>query len=461
MVILTTFGLDCPLMQPERSQIPFVVELRLVGTTVKMRSFVDGTLSLFVDGILDILPSNVGDQLKSNIIKRSRTSYLIKHINSRISLTSIMLSILIMATTISFVYGEGQLDLGDYHSCIVTSSTSGGAMCWGFNNVRQLGDGTSTERSTPTSVSGLTSGVSSISSGGGHGCAVLTTGGVKCWGHNVYGQLGDGTYGGFASTPVSVSGLTSVSSISIGGYHSCALLTTGEMKCWGSNGYGQLGNNTVLSIRTTPASVSGLTSGVSAITAGDTHTCALLTTGAVKCWGYNADGQIGDATQNNAYTPVSVYGLTSGVSAICAGWAHTCALISGGIKCWGSNDVGQVGDGTQYSDKLIPTSVYGMISGVSAISCGYSHTCAILSSTGGLKCWGYSGYGQIGDGSTTDRLVPVNVWGLTSGVSLVSCGRGHTCAILSTGVVKCWGYNGYGQVGDGTSGLYADKKSAQ
>ena len=144
-----------------------------------------------------------------------------------------------------------------------------------------------------------------------YSCALLSTGAVKCWGANDYGQLGDGSIANATArtTPVAVSGLSSgVSAISTGYYHSCALLSTGAVKCWGNNTYGQLGDNSQTQ-RLTPVDVSGLSSGVTAISAGYWHTCALLSTGAVKCWGQNTYGQLGDNSQTQRLTPVAVSGI--------------------------------------------------------------------------------------------------------------------------------------------------------
>ena len=204
------------------------------------------------------------------------------------------------------------ISAGGFHTCVVT--TSGGAKCWGYNNYGQLGDGTTTTSSTPVNVSGLTSGVASISAGSDHTCAVTTSGGAKCWGYNLYGQIGDGTWG-FSprSTPANVSGLTSgVASISAGGDHTCAVTTSGGAKCWGYNFEGQLGDGTT-TYRTTPVDVSGLTSGVAAFTGQigplSYHTCAMTTSGGVKCWGYGGSGQLGDGTTASRTTPVDVSGI--------------------------------------------------------------------------------------------------------------------------------------------------------
>lgn len=396
--------------------------------------------------------------------------------------------------------GVVAVEAGGFHTCALT--LSGGVKCWGQNTYGVLGDGTQTNRTTPVNVSGLTSGVIAISAGYVNTCALTTSGGVKCWGYNVLGGVGDGTTVSPRLTPVNVSGLTSgVSAISTGIRHSCALTTGGGVKCWGQNAYGQLGDGTTTD-RTAPVNVSGLTSGVASISAGEQHSCARTTGGGAKCWGTNSNGQLGDNTTTQRLTPVYVNGLTSGVTAIAAGNFHTCALITnGGMKCWGKNNVGQLGDGTT-TQSLTPVDVSGLTSGVALLSPGLSHTCARVSGgwvkcwgenytfgrlgdgttvqrttainisgltnggspleTGGFhtcsitasrgaKCWGANGNGQLGDGTTTQRLTPVNVSGLTSGVASISAGYLHTCALTTAGGVKCWGNNGNGQLGDATT----------
>ena len=347
--------------------------------------------------------------------------------------------------------GVAAISAGANHTCTVT--TSGGVKCWGANYAGQLGDGTATNRSSPVDVSGLSSGVVAISAGGQHTCALTSTGGSKCWGANFSGQLGDGTTTD-RSTPVDVSGLTSgVVAISAGGPYTCALTSTGGVKCWGDNGRGQLGDGTTTN-SSTPVDVVGLSFGVSAISAGDEkHTCAVTTSGGATCWGFNGSGQLGNGTLADSPVPVDVVSdLGSGVAEIDAGGFHTCGVTSsGGAKCWGAGTSGQLGNGFPGTDSSTPVGVAGLSTGVGALSAGESHSCA-LTTDGGIECWGYNGFGQLGDGTTTNAFSPIGVVGLSSSSILsISAGGSHTCAVTSTGSVKCWGLNTSGQLGDGTT----------
>ena len=336
---------------------------------------------------------------------------------------------------------------GAAHTCLV--SRSGGAECWGDNGAGELGDGTYVNRYVPTPVVGLQAGVSAIATGMSHTCALQSTGAVVCWGRNVRGELGDGTYTN-RRVPAPVTGLTSgVLAITGGKSHTCALNSTGAVFCWGYNGSGRLGDGTTM-YRNVPTPVTGLHSGVSAIAAGGNHTCALNSKGAVVCWGQNSPGQLGDGTNVDRHAPTPVAGLTSGVSAIAAGGSHACALKStGAVVCWGANWGGQIGDGTTENPHT-PTPVVSLMSGVSAIAAGENHTCA-LKSTGAVVCWGDNDTGRLGDGTQGNRRVPTRVAGLTSGVSAIAAGISHTCALKSTGAVVCWGNNDDGQLGDGTT----------
>ena len=345
-----------------------------------------------------------------------------------------------------------KVSAGYSHTCTLTGG--GGVKCWGENRSGQLGDGTTTQRSTPVDVVSFGSGVVEISAGGGHTCLLTSGGGVKCWGGNYSGQLGDGTTEN-RTTPVDVVGLGSgVVMVVAGLNHTCALTSRGGVKCWGSNDNGQLGDGTTEN-RTTPINVVGLGSGVALVSAGGQHTCTLTSRGRVKCWGANWYGQIGDSTTANRSTPVNVVSLGSGVTAVTPGGGHTCAVTSGGgVKCWGSNYAGQLGDGTT-ENRTMPVDVVGLGVSVSTIIAGYDHTCA-LTIDGGIKCWGNNGYGQLGDGTTENHNLPVDVIDVSGGVITISTGGSHTCALVAVdrgpvGRAWCWGWDGYGQLGLGTT----------
>ena len=364
-----------------------------------------------------------------------------------------LLLLLVLVQPAPATTSASAVSTGDYHSCALTSG--GAVKCWGDNSSGQLGNGTTTDSSTPVDVTGLSSGVIAISAGTDFTCALTSGGAVKCWGGNGYGQLGDGTTTD-SLTPVDVSGLSGgVIAISAGADQACALTDGGAVKCWGAAWLGDgTGDGS-----STPVDVIGLSSGVVAIDASSYgHTCALTQGGAVECWGWNADGQLGDGTTSDSLTPVDVNGLASGVVAIAVGGVHTCALTSaGGVTCWGDNEwAGQLGDGTT-TDRSTPVAASVVGSGVSAISAGGYYTC-VVTRAGAAKCWGSNTEGQLGDGTTTDSLTPVDVIGLASGVSAISAGTtvhgddvDHTCALMSGGAVLCWGSNSDGQLGDGTT----------
>jgi alpha-tubulin suppressor-like RCC1 family protein len=336
---------------------------------------------------------------------------------------------------------------GGMYTCALTSD--GAVKCWGENGSGELGDGTTTNRSTPGDVIGLSSEVIAVSAGMYHTCVITSSGGVKCWGNNGFGELGDGTTTN-SSSPVDVIDLSSgVIAISTGGNHTCALTSGGAVKCWGYNYAGELGDGTTTN-SSSPVDVKDLSSGIIAVAASGAHSCALTSTGAVKCWGHNSSGQLGDTTTFDRYTPVNVEGLSSGVTAISAGSHSTCALTSGGgVKCWGENTHGQLGDGTIFY-RYSPVEVLNLTSVVTAISEGYEHTC-VLTANGGIKCWGYNQYGQLGDGGIIESHTPVDTVGLSDGMEAISAGGNHACALAIGGAVKCWGYNGLGQLGDGTT----------
>ena len=339
---------------------------------------------------------------------------------------------------------------GGDHTCAFTPA--GGLVCWGSNDTGEIGDNTVIDRTTPTNVIGLPFGSTALAAGYSHSCAVTNAGAAMCWGSNANGQIGDGT-AIQRLLPVGVFGIASGATRIVAGFsHTCALVGGGVL-CWGKNNNGQLGTGTAPTAdQLTPVGVSGLGAGVLAIAGGYNHNCAINGAGGVQCWGANFGAQLGNASANINFeaAPIQVTGLTSGVMAIAAGSDHSCALTSGGaVKCWGDNTTGAIGAGSTTMIIETPVDVVGLSSGVTAIAAGQFHTCALLSG-GAVKCWGKNSVGQVGDGTTANRNAPVNV--IASGVTAIAAGANHTCALFGVGVSSCWGANVNGQMGYGAIG---------
>jgi alpha-tubulin suppressor-like RCC1 family protein len=314
--------------------------------------------------------------------------------------------------------GVTAVGAGGEHTCALTRA--GAVWCWGLGTSGQLGTGQRPGGNgavpTPVRVTGLDRDVQAIATGSEHSCALTTAGAVLCWGANDFGQLGDGTDVDRLA-PVPVSGLGSgVTAIAAGQSHSCAVTASGAVKCWGLTTYGAVGNGSPTGpdicsgnqCAATPVAVVGLDHGVRSVTAGNDDTCVLTTAGGVRCWGYGGVGALGNGSDATTYAPAdSVVGLDHGVAAVDAGTGNTCALLTtGAVKCWGSNFFGQLGDGSG-ANSTVPVSVSELDSGVTAISADDS-SCAVLA-TGELRCWGWNAAGQVGDGTTTNRPVPVKV----------------------------------------------------
>jgi alpha-tubulin suppressor-like RCC1 family protein len=298
-------------------------------------------------------------------------------------------------------------------------------------------------------VNGVSMQVVSISVGGSHTCAVTASGGAKCWGGNWNGQLGNNSTTD-SLVPVDVHNLTAgVLSISAGGGHTCAATTSGGAKCWGNNAEGQLGNNSAASSMA-PVDVPGLASGVRSFSLGDHHSCAVTSAGGAKCWGANNNGQLGNDSTTNSLVPVGVLGLASGVLSLSVGLGDgsTCAVHLGHAKCWGSNWAGQLGNDST-TNSLVPVDVLGLSSGVLSLSVGGRNACAVTLE-GGAKCWGSNFFGALGNNSTSDSLVPVDVYELTSGVKSLSVGA-SVCAVTTSRGVKCWGGNFLGGLGNNSA----------
>lgn len=396
--------------------------------------------------------------------------------------------------------GASFIAAGANHACAVVS---GGVQCWGTNTNGQLGNGSLLNSPVPVQALPAGSGVEEVRAGTQHTCA-RSGGTVQCWGSNTSGQLGNGaTLPGpsAVSLPVAVTGLSNATSLAAGGTHTCAVTSGGGALCWGANRFGQLGDNSTSNLGiSTPTSVNSLASGVEELSAGAQHTCARTSGGAALCWGDNGAGQLGDASFTQRLVPTQVSGLTSGVTSIAALQASSCAATATGASCWGRgteaqlgisftlsvnvpNAVASLGAGiaalsgsaaavcarmqdqsvqcwgdnfggalSRYylAPRLRPTPVGGAWgSQTAAIAMGQSHACA-LKAGGAVECSGNNAAGQLGDGTTTNSMVPVPVQGI-SGATAVATGWLHSCAITAGGGVQCWGRNSDGQLGNGSN----------
>lgn len=375
-----------------------------------------------------------------------------------------------------FANSEATISAGGTHTCAVLSN--GSAMCWGSNKYQELGDRLLTlNRSTPLFVSGIDgsspqSSAVAISSGEYHTCALLKSGAISCWGYNIFGQLGDGTTTSrvMPATVVGIDGSSSAATaiaVSSGSVHTCAVLVSGAVMCWGNNSIGRLGNGAADGDSSIPVPVLGIdgsadTTSAVAISVGSSHTCAVMRRGTILCWGYSSSGELGDQTTADRPTPVQVAGIdgvdppTSAI-AVSVGSSHSCAVMRDGrVKCWGYNAYGKLGDATTLS-RSAPVAVSGLDGKTDAftavaVSAGDAHTCAVLKS-GRAVCWGYNAYGELGNSNTANSSVPVAVsdidgaTGASSAVA-ISVGVSHTCAVLRTGHATCWGFNGTGELGD-------------
>lgn len=399
-----------------------------------------------------------------------------------------------LAEDIDPLDGIVSITAGQFHTCVRLAG--GGGRCWGNNGRGQLGDALVPQqnRANAVLIDGL-AGAVALTAGGYHTCALLTGGGMECWGYNFYGQLG--SYRASSPTPVTVTAVTGATDVTTGAGHACARLTTpayaNRPVCWGANANGELGAGLTPSPADTTVAVDVASTPAVPIdeadllAAGNDHTCALATGSQTpRCWGRNTQGQLGDGTNSNSTAPVAVSGITTATSVDAGGLlagvevGHSCALLAdGGVRCWGGNTSGQLGDGTT-TNRNAPVTVLSdddddhlntpppdltppvALTGASAISAGGLHACALLTSSR-VRCWGENGSGQLGDGTTGDRPFAVTVdldadepdpdetepknFDPLTGVTQVAAGGRHTCALKSDDTLWCWGSNSAGQLG--------------
>ena len=318
-----------------------------------------------------------------------------------------------------------QVAVGSTHACALTRD--GAVYCWGDNLYGELGTGGSPSQSTvPLAVSGL--GASrSVSVAETHTCAVTSSGGVFCWGTQPT------VLPSASTTPLAIAGLNEATLVSTSARDTC-VLANGAIWCWGFNEEGQLGDGTTEN-RDTPVQVVGLPQDMVDVSTGANYACATSAAQGVFCWGGNLSGTLGDGSTTTSHAPIRVLPSANAVSA--AGF--TCALENGEASCWGS---------LSPTPSLAPVGVAGL-PGASTISVGVFHACATTAS-GAALCWGRNAEGELGDGSSNDSIVPTPVAGIQDATSIVA-GDYATCAVTSFGHVLCWGFNWCGILGTGAT----------
>lgn len=306
------------------------------------------------------------------------------------------------------------------------------------------------------SASGLTAGTASVTStlgniqiyAKGYRTYITSSGVAFGFGDNFSGSLGVGNTTPSITVPTLIPNLgNQVLGIANSQYHACFLLSTGTVKCAGYNDYGQLGIGNTTN-QTSPVAMLGLGGTVTAVATGAHHTCVLIDDGSVKCVGANSKGQLGNGNTTNQSTLVSTLSLGQSATAITAGNDFTCVILADTtVKCFGENSSGQLGNGSTTATST-PTATLSFGSSVTAIAAGDAHLCALLSD-GSMKCVGGNSYGSLGNGNTTNQTSPVSVTGLGQTVSKIIAGSSHTCAQLADGNVKCFGNNLSGQLANG------------
>ncbi|HNZ03960.1 MAG TPA: hypothetical protein PLY68_09800 [Myxococcota bacterium] len=330
---------------------------------------------------------------------------------------------------------------GASHACAV--DVNGLVYCWGNNETSQCGvpsEDTPSGSTSPTLVT-VPASAGKIAAGEFHTCTTIAAGGAWCWGFNALGQLGAGNMNS-TTTPIQVTSLNvPLQQITAGRNHTCALTGEGQVFCWGAGDAGQLGTGSTHS--PTPAQVP-LPTAIH-IAAGNNHTCAVLQDGSVACWGDNAFGQTSRDDVQTVTAPVTISSITGAIQ-VAAGRSHSCALLdSGMVTCWGDAGFGQRGDGHWSVTRSFSTKA--LIENQVVVEAAGNHTCS-TNAAGGVSCWGENEGGCFGNRSILDSAYPVHVLGLWQPASSFATGDDFACAALEGGGLRCWGSNAVGQLGN-------------
>ncbi len=337
-----------------------------------------------------------------------------------------------------------QISTAPQHSCGIL--IGGAAYCWGNGAGGKLGNGGMGSSNTPTPVAGGHT-WTQISTGNAHSCGVTATGDAYCWGNGAYGQIGDG-YTVQRNSPALVAGGRTWSSVSVGTNHSCGVTTTGVGYCWGYDGNGTLGDDGYLADKSSPVAISGSYTWRQ-ISAGDQHTCGVTTSNVGYCWGRIDGGRLGQGGgSGNFPTPTLISGSYAW-SRVSAGITHSCGVTTIGVGyCWGIGGFGKLGN-NDTATALTPSAVSGGHTWTQIEAGTSNHTCGVTNIGVGY-CWGYNNYGQLGNGSTLTTWVPSAVSGFQQWAHIIPA-TSHSCGLATSGVGYCWGSGQFGNGSPSTS----------
>ncbi|MEW6775836.1 MAG: chromosome condensation regulator RCC1, partial [Bdellovibrionota bacterium] len=333
---------------------------------------------------------------------------------------------------------------GSTHTCALQGD--GTLWCWGYGGDGQLGNPATGKSLVPVPKRTMDADFGPVVLGYAHACALKTGGSLWCWAGNKDGQLGDGsTIQRFLPVREATAAADWTGFSASGGY-TCAVKNDHSLWCWGKGDQGQLGSNLPTGA-SAPVRESTLAGDWVKTAAGGEHACAIKTDGSLWCWGRGDSGQLGDGLSTGGYPPVREATQATDWAQVSAGDFHTCAIKMGGsLWCWGANASGQFGDNS-FTPSPVPVQEFTQAADWAQVSAGANHTCAVKTDNS-LWCWGYGGNGRLGDNSTNTSPVPVQEFSAALDWAQVAAGSTHTCAVKTDGTLWCWGTNTFGELGN-------------